>query len=361
MIFKNKIILSLLIGFCFLLTKNSIAQNQSKIIRSAGFEYFSIKDKTPHSTCDSIRFIMNTGHALNKPLLLFIQGSYPEALIYTYQKNECFSILDNLIHEELLKKYNFVLISKPGISLCADYDHRDEFLNKNFQEKTYYENDYLNYYVQSARQVIRYILRKKLANPKKIFVVGHSRGYGIAAKLSALYPHLITKTVCMSAHVLFQDETYIHDARRKEMRKELTPEQAQQNIDSVYEKLHGLKYWVNRKELQKKDPKNYAFSYTNYTFNFDTSLDYLLKIKGPLLVVYGTNDPASESNDLLPYFFMKAHKSNLTIQCYPGYDHNYTKWSPDAKGKLQEEDHWADVFDKIDQWLQGDQRKSIRP
>jgi pimeloyl-ACP methyl ester carboxylesterase len=341
---------SLIFVFC-LLINNLFSQSNNEIASKIGYSYFSIKDTFELSTTDSIRFIISNIKD-NKPILLFIQGSGNASLIEKDGGNsKCF--FNSLISDNLINDYRIVLISKPGIPLSLNYNSNDNNINSKFRGDylIFTQNNFLDYYVSSAKQVIDY-LSIKIATKSHVYVVGHSQGYQIVAKLAAKYPDKIDKVVCMSSNPFGQLHTQsILNIRQNELLGRIDPNQAQFKIDSIYSNLRLLKRWSKLPEPDKPD-ENYSYFRTDYSFNCEMAVDNLVKIKCPIMVVYGTADLASAYNDLLPFFFSRSNNDNLTMKSYVGYDHNYfyREYSKDGR-MIKTEFNWPIVFSDIVKWL----------
>lgn len=310
------------------------------------FTYLSIKNSIQEYQIDSIRFIISGDLSKKKPIILFIQGSGTQSIIQ-HTDSAIFPITVSCIPKQFYHKYHIVLISKPYISIKQAYQKSNNIIN---YEK-FLTLDNLDYYVQTSKLVLSFIKNKSFCDSTKIFVIGHSQGYSVAAKLSALYPHLISKTVCMSSNVFDRQSGVIRDIRLKEKTNIINHDIAQQKIDSIYNNYKKIKIGKQTKINSFSDTLNFYRYKRDYSFNFDPPINYLLKINTPILVVYGTNDKASYDNDLLPLFFTRSNKNNLSMLVYPNYDHNYFETIYD-NSKAKKIPHWFDVFNDVEIWLE---------
>ena len=323
----------------------SFSQTDYKSITKAGYKYFSIKDTLKQSSCDSIRFVVRNNDSQKKPLLVFIQGSSSQSLIIN-DNNESYSVIESLAYSELLEKYCVVLISKPGVSVCsADKPH--------INNEVYTANNYKDYYVNSTIQVIHFLTNQVYVDKSKVYLIGHSQGSSIAAKIASTYPNQISKLVFMSGHVFDRHYQDITNYRKQAEYGIIASTQAQEKIDSVYNNYELLKQCVEQKSKYFENDDLIFYHYRNsYSFNFDPPIDCLLKYNNPTLVVYGTKDPAVNELDMLPLFYTRANNTNLTIHCYPNYDHNYWLREYDNRGEVVKElFNWPSVFGKVDEWL----------
>jgi dienelactone hydrolase len=60
------------------------------------------------------------------------------------------------------------------------------------------------------------------------------------------------------------------------------------------------------------------------TFEFSQPpIEYLVKLKIPVLVSYGTKDWSAPFNDFMRVDFLRKGKTNFTFQSYVGTEHNF--------------------------------------
>ena len=339
------IILFKTVFLSFLLFSECFSQTQFETIKKAGYNYLSIVDTIKNTCNDSIRFIISD-YKNNKPTILFIQGSMPDPLIYN-ENNKSFCFFNSLVDSSIIKKYNIVLIAKPGIPICAEFG-KFSWSGLTEKEQTIFNKcNYKNYYVNTIKKVIDFLIKKEFINSNNLYIVGHSQGYEIAAKLVALYPNKIKKVVCLSANPFNIPIIEINKIREKANYGVITQENAKQEIDSIYSNFN----YIISKQNDIND-KNYLYIKKDYSFWSELSIEYLLKINIPILVAYGMQDPASLDNDKLPIFFKIKNKNNLTLLSYPNLDHNFFMRQYDDKGKIiKEEFNWNKIFNDIDKWL----------
>src|ERR1700712_4878620 len=166
---------------------NVAGQRRSEInsARDMGFSTFSIK-----GTLDTVNFIVSdTSPDIKKPIFFFCQGSLPYALFYkedslhTYQQSIPFD------YKKFTKEYYFVVVSKPAIPVFTSTADKDYYYIDPITKKTpdkYYRNNYLDYYVTAANDVLKYLLTKRWVDQSKIVIAGHSQGSKIVSKLAVL-------------------------------------------------------------------------------------------------------------------------------------------------------------------------------
>ncbi|MDP4272670.1 MAG: hypothetical protein Q8907_00135 [Bacteroidota bacterium] len=329
---------------------NAQIEKESISINKCGFNYFSIKDTSKESTIDSIRFIVSSPISSKKAMLLFIQGSGQSPLFFVDGK-DFFCSVSSLFPKDFMEKYHIVIISKPGLPISYDFNHRNQIADNQQVRSKFIRNDNLDYYVKASAQVITYLLKKDFIDTNKVYIVGHSQGYSVAAKLACNFSKLITKVVCMSSNPFDRQSISIYSLKKKEMLNELPSNNVQQKLDSIYQHQKLVSQWYLKKDSFPQDD-NYFNFLNDYSFNFYPPINYLLKVDKPILIVYGTNDDASALNDYLPLCFYRNQKDNLTILRLHNLDHNYFSNTYDASGKIiKNEFNWPSILTSVSTWL----------
>ena len=173
----------------------------------------------------------------------------------------CWNIVSDLFYSKELNflKFNF---SHNGLTLIEQTQFTDL--------KTFSKNNY-SIEVNDLSRVINYISSNKLnINYENIYIIGHSRGSGIAC-LSTQYHSNITKVVSWAGVASFK-ERFPSDKELKEWRK------------------NGTRYIFNSRTEQKM-PHLYEF-YTDFINNEEklTIKTALLNFKGDFLSCYGLLD-----------------------------------------------------------------------
>ena len=129
----------------------------------------------------------------------------------------------------------------------------------------------------------------------------------------------------------------------------LTHKELVEQLDSnVYKPLNKHKDFKNYFDNNINEIDKHSVL-SNYSFNRNLSIFNLIKIKIPLLVVYGTADIKSVDLSLLPLFLFDTDV-NYTIKAYPNYDHSYFLVDDDGK-VVFEEFHFDDVFNDVLRWF----------
>ena len=276
-----------------------------------------------------------------KPLLLLIQGSGPLPLFYFDKVKKDTLSLFPLDFTKYLDSFRVVIVEKKGVPFFDDID-KNYFSSDNIT-LAYAQHDNLEDYVKRYQKVLKYLRKQKWVDNKKIYAVGHSTGYRIAASL-ARKDKKLSKVVCMSANPFNRYAQFVTETKVQQFKGVINDSLAKHNLDSIFTDFDNLP----RYDLSEQ-PKMVQYAIKNeISFNYTLSITDLLAIKIPVLITYGTADLGSLDNDLVPYFFRAANKENLTIFTYPGLEHNYRKL--DKNGKTIEK-YWKDVFHDVQRWL----------
>ncbi len=149
-------------------------------IKNVGFERNEIRLEN-----DTVVFITSKiENNVAKPIIVFLQGSMPIPLIYL--KNGVAKTILPFDIEQYREKFNFVLISRKGVPLVLEYEkYKTGFLDEDGKAFQNYENyNNLKYRTNQAKAVIEFLYNQSWVKKEAIFVVGHSEGYRVAAKLS---------------------------------------------------------------------------------------------------------------------------------------------------------------------------------
>ncbi|MBS7233601.1 hypothetical protein KHA90_21540 [Flavobacterium psychroterrae] len=334
MLFKIKLLSSLF----FLIHLNLFSQSEeNKYIDQNGFYKINIISKK-----DTISFLTtNTDKKTKKPTILFLQGSLAKPIIFHDSTGASVTAFPFEI-EEYLKKFNFIIIARHGIPLVGSYEKDSEgFYNKKGEIPIeFIKNDNLKYRTFQAKSVLNYLYKQKWVQKNSIFVIGHSEGYRVAAKLSE-NNRKIAKLVCMSANPFNRIAEYVLKSRIETLSissDSLLQKEIEQDIRSFKSIPQNIEEYKNDYEV-----------YNKMSYNSVLSFESLLQFKNPILVTYGTEDIGSLNNDLLPFLL---RKNNLQMFVYPDLDHNYNKKEVDKNGnKLEDTYHWDSVFKDIQNWL----------
>lgn len=289
---------------------------------------------------DTTEFIVSdTLFQLQKPVLIFVQGSGALPLFYSRASKKDTLFFVPVDFKKYEKQCRFVFIKKKMTSIIDDYD-KDYFTQEN-TSKTFLENNVLEKRVATVDVVVKYLSKQKWVSD--VYVVGHSEGYRVAASV-AKTSRKIKKVVCMSANPFNRCLQFRMEERIKGFQGLVNDTIVNQNIDS----LHNFFSILPKLEFDKNQQYEAAFFRNEMSYNYNFTIFDLLKVKIPILITYGTADIGSLDNDLVPYFFTQAKKTNLSIKVYPNLEHNYLLL--DKEGNIKER-HWEDVFKDVMDWL----------
>jgi len=274
-----------------------------------------------------------------KPLLLFIQGSLPRPLIVTYDSTRTYGTFPFNV-DSLALHYHVAIIGKPYIPLLTSENELSSELNfidphtKQFPQ-AYTERNYLDYYVERNKAVIRFLQKQKWISNKKLVVAGHSEGSTIAAKLAST-SSTVTHLIYLSGNPFGRMMSIIERSRRNE-------------TDSSKLAEEDFNYWKNVVENPERITGSGDSHKATYQFSIPPR-DYLKKLSIPVLIAYGTNDYCSPYNDFLRVETIREKKDNFTFHAYIGLDHNF--FPVDKNGNTNHEIYnWDKVGSDIYHWL----------
>jgi pimeloyl-ACP methyl ester carboxylesterase len=331
----------ILLCACSSWAQNKPARNSP---RDFGFTVFSIK-----GSADSIHFVVSdTLLNRKKPVVVFCQGSLPTALFWKEDSTHTWEQMLPFNYKKYLNNYNFVIISKPAIPVFT-YTANQNYFYIDPKTKTipqeYYDKSYLDYYTTQANDVIAYLVKQKWVDASKIVLFGHSQGSKVVAKTGATNKH-ITHAVFLAGNPLGRIDQDIRLYRKQALLGQISATQAQQNINEIYSRWQAIN--------TNKDDTHSGGGDTNKAWaSFSEPLTpYLLNIKVPLFIGYGTADNTADYCDLLPLDFIKHHKTNYTMKPYLDYDHNFRKLIQGKPVDPEGTDHWDEVAANIFEWLQ---------
>ncbi|MCE7071907.1 hypothetical protein LZG74_16430 [Dyadobacter sp. CY327] len=274
-----------------------------------------------------------------KPLFLFIQGSLPRPLIVIYDTTRAYGTFPFDV-DSLALHYHVAIIGKPYIPLLTSENQLSKELNfidpdtKEFPQ-AYTERNYLDYYVERNKAVIRFLQQQKWVSSKKLVLAGHSEGSTIAAKLAST-SKAVTHLIYLSGNPFGRIMSIIERDRRNE-------------TDSSRLADEDFIYWENVVENPEKITGTGDSFKATYQFSIPPR-DYLKKLSIPVLIGYGTSDYCSPYNDYLRVETIREKKDNFTFHAYIGLDHNF--FPVDKNGNTNYEMYnWDKVGTDMYRWL----------
>ena len=282
---------------------------------------------------DTITFSQNTINENNKPTIVFVQGSLPISLIL--KDNNDLWINLPFDYTKFDKDVNLIIINRKGVPLISEYNDYEKFQNN--PSKEYLENDNLYYRVFQVEEVLKYLKKQKWVDNNNIFLVGHSEGYRVVAKVAEKNPK-IKKIACLAADPLNR----ISENIIRLQQENITLENDSLRVLKIYKEINDYKN-IKNFNVMENDMMNFV------SYNENPPINSFKKYKNPVLISYGTNDVRAFNNNLLP---LLIKKKNLELKIYPDLDHNFFKKEFDKEGNpLEGSSHWDRVFKDVVDWL----------
>ncbi|WP_293882323.1 MULTISPECIES: alpha/beta hydrolase [unclassified Sphingobacterium] len=317
--------------------KTSVINNESTV--------FTLE--TPNSKIDFL--VIDPAPKSKKPLFLFCQGSLPIPLYFNYKK-EGLSLfgggLTNFNYQDIIKSYHLVVISMPETPVIVDesqlndsYWYYGDSKDKNIPSRAYQEADYLYNYVNRAVSVLDYLSKQPWVDNSQLTIFGHSQGGHVAAKLANKYKK-VSKLGLSGTNLFGRIDQDIRQAKRDVQNGKITWQQASQKIEQTYAFYKD----ANTPEKLKNNPN--LRSWKSFS---QPAIDELLGFEYPIYLVFGTEDIVAELNDLVPLYFIRNHKNNLTIKRYYNLEHNYFEVQNDGRPDYKKP-HWDDIMTDFLTW-----------
>lgn len=273
-----------------------------------------------------------------KPLFFFCQGSMPNPLI-KYDENGFYGVFP-FKTDSIVEKYHLIIVSKPYIPVMVHINS----LSSNFYNyldsrgkfpKDYSDRNLLSYYVPRNIAIIKYLQKQKWVSTMQLVVAGHSEGSTIAAKM-AVECKKTTHLIYSGGNPMGRIMSIIEQSRVNET-----------DTDSTRFGEEEILYWENAvKNKNSIDDSQGDTDKATFEFSYPP-IEYLEKLKIPILVTYGTKDWSAPFNDYLRVDIIRKEKKNFTFKPYIGTEHNFFPLTADGKPDY-------DVFnwDKVaDDWL----------
>lgn len=278
---------------------------------------------------------------VKKPLFFLCQGSLPQPLIKYLNEGKGHYRVFPFDIENYLEKYHLVIVGKPYIPVIAKVEtlampqltYRD---STGKFPKEYSDRNLLSYYAQRNIKVLKYLQKQKWVSKEQLVVAGHSEGSTIAAKMASNYSK-ITHLIYSGGNPMGRMLSIISEERFTETDSTMNAENTIEYWESIVENKNSLDY--NQGDTPKA---TYEFSYP--------PINYLKKLKIPVLVTYGTKDWSASFNDYLRVETIRNEQDNFTFKAYIGTEHNFfpvdEKHVPDYNVK-----NWTKVGGDWLNWL----------
>lgn len=334
---NSKLTLIFLFFFHFTFSqKGKIINNQSTS--------FEILDKN-----EKIEFIVfDTELTEKKPVLLWCQGSLPYP-IYVNSKEEGIWLIGggitNFDISNIVKNYHLVIISMPKTPLVADEKEINESYwyfgnsnDKNIPTTEFQKADYLENYVNRGLKVLKFLKKQNWVDNSKLIVAGHSQGSKVATKI-AIENKNVSKLGLFSANPFGRIDQNIRSYRKDAEQKLISWKEADKKIEEEYQTFKD----ANNPKILKEKPELLAWK----SFSIPL-IDDWINFNKPIYLAYGTNDIASDLNDIVPLYFIREHKDHLTLKRYLNLEHNFFEVE---EGKANhEKPHWENVMNEFINW-----------
>lgn len=336
-----KIIISLFLLFTF--SPQLLFSQDRKVINNES-THFQIRDKA-----EKIDFIVFDPEVKDKkPVFLWCQGSLPYPLYVNSKKDGLWVIgggISNFDVKTIKKYYHLIIISMPNTPVIAEEDQINDSYwyfgnskDKNEPSDDFIKSDYLENYVHRAIKVLKFLRKQDWVDSSKLIVAGHSQGSKVATKVAAAYKP-VSKLGVFGANPFGRIDQNIRDYRKDAEKNAITWPEAEKGIEKEYQ----LYREANNPEMVRKKP--YLLSWKSFS---EPLIDDWLAFNRPIYMAYGTHDIASDLCDLVPLYFIRAHKNNLTYKRYLNTDHNF--FEVESGETHHDKPHWEEAMNSFIQW-----------
>lgn len=262
---------------------------------------------------------------VRKPLFFMCQGSLPIPLIITH-KGAPYGVFP-FKADSLSKYYHLVIVSKPGIPLIAEdsalapgYIWHDSKTDR--MPGKYVMNNHPQYYCERNLRIINELRKMSFVDKNKIVVAGHSQGASIAARMAS-ESSVITHLIYAGGNPMGQIMSMIGAARKHE-------------ADSLNNTSSLMKYWSEACEKRNDLNDEHGDTYKSvYDFSYP-AINYLRKLKIPVLVSWGTEDYCTPFIDCMQVEFIRDRRQNFTFQPYVKRNHNFFGVTPEGKTNYED-------------------------
>jgi hypothetical protein len=343
-LFKKQMMKKFITAVIFLFAAQLLVNAQNKDSRF-GFKSFEINDKKYGKI---LYHVSAAGLHEKKPVLLYLDGSGPMPL-FQYTPRGIGSTVP-LNTNELSKKYHLVLISKPGVPFIDSVSTDPATGMPQYDAPAAYDEQLsLEWRVNTADLVLKEIQKKLPVEKKKIAVLGISEGFQVGSKLLTVN-RSVTHAVLLVGNGLNQLFDFIIFNRIQASAGSISKQQAQQNIDSLYQQ-----YKTMYADANATDKKWYGHTYKRWVdFSKNIPLDNLLQTNIPVLVVAASDDENTTvlSTDYIRLESIKKGKTNIDFKVYP-YTHSFNERVTGEDGKTTHmKNHLSSVMKDTLDWLE---------
>jgi hypothetical protein len=336
---KKKINISKILVVAIFLNFNFVVAQQE--LDEVDYNNIIYKHERLISKKDTIDFVFASqkGNVKTKKTIFFIQGSGTIPIMSNSPEGANYLIPPfNL--DKVLKDFNFVIISKPGIPIIVDKKDLNEHSELKITPFTYTLQNNLFDLSRRAIKIINLFYKKK----NEIYLVGHSQGARVAAYVTYKMGKKIKKSAFMSINIKNRFDEELNNLRIEQIKNKIDNDVITKKINKIEKDYRDLKsdQKDNVKRFRGVDGDTY-YSYASFTFPYFNY--YLENIKIPELFVYGSADYGGTSeNDKAK---LENEKSNLEFKVYEGLNHNFEN----KRGDTETEYYWQNVFEDVVTWL----------
>lgn len=282
----------------------------------ADFGYRHLRMRYQRDTVDILVLSKKGEELKRKPILFFAQGSLPKPLLL-YNEHGAYPVfVFAKLNSQYLDNYHLAIAGKPGVPVVAN----TKALQPNFTYNdprtglppvAYCQRNYLEYYVARNQAVLRYLARQPWVDARDISAAGHSEGTAIVARM-ARHPGPLRRVIYLNGSPLGRLPIIMAGLRRSD-------------ADSAIAE-NELRHWrqvvANPRACDCTIPNDSNLNLASFS-ETQSPLQDLLHSRIPVFVGYGTRDDAVGQNDYLRLEAVRAGKTNLTFQAYPGLEHNF--------------------------------------
>lgn len=332
---KSLFLLFILFFQSFFTQKRNIINNEST--------HFQLPNRS-----ENIDFIVvDSKLDTKKPIFLWCQGSLPYPL-YVNSKDGIWMIgggITNFDVNEIKKHYHLVVISMPKTPVIAEENQINDSYwyfgtskDKDEPMDDFIRADYLENYVNRAIKVLRFLKKQDWVDSSKLIVAGHSQGSKIATKIASEYQP-VSKLGLFGANPFGRIDQNIRDYRKDAERGTMSWTDAEKGMEAEYQLYRD----ANNPEMIKSKP--HLLSWKSFSVPL---IDDWLAFNKPIYMAYGTHDIASDLCDLVPLYFIRAHKNNLTYKRYLNTDHNF--FDMENGNPNHDNPHWKEVMNNFVDW-----------
>jgi pimeloyl-ACP methyl ester carboxylesterase len=283
-----------------------------------------------------------------KPLLIFIHGSGNHP---TFEYHKDLKSYNWAAFNETAKykdKFHVIYVNKPGIPLF-DTVQKDpiNFSTSYPLNKEYTDKYSLEWRAETASLIIDKSIKLLPVETAKVLVIGHSQGGQVAPKVAVLNKK-VTHCVMLNCNTLNHLYDFILQQRLAAQKGEMSFEESQKNIDSLYSDYKKIFAEPNSRTKYFDEETYFRWA----SFSDETPLENMLKLKIPIYLIAGGKDiynSVTMNTDYAEIEFLRYGKINLTYKVYPNANH-YLQDEIIENGKTKYINRKTEIFANIVEW-----------